>query len=169
MLKESWMVSLNLVRVLVASGMVCALFSGCGDNLKTFEGDLRIETVSQLEKYRDYERIDGRLTITDPAVLGLSWPGLVEITGDLWIWDNARLRGFNLSGVERVGGSILVRNNVELVGFDMSSLESVGGTFSFAYNSRLAVCQIQSVIVHCDIEGDVSIYDGNDGLGNCIQ
>ncbi|MED5464112.1 MAG: hypothetical protein VX699_05635 [Myxococcota bacterium] len=163
------MVSLKTFRVVVALGVVCGLLSGCGGDLKTYEGDLRIESVSQLERYRDYERIDGRLTITDPAVLGLSWPGLVEITGDLWIWDNARLRGFNLSGVERVGGSILVRNNVELIGFDMSSLQSVGGAFSFAYNSQLAVCQIQSVIVHCDIEGDVSIYDGNDGVGNCIQ
>ena len=163
------MVSLKTFRVLVALGMVWGMVSGCGDDLKTYDGDLRIDTVSQLERYRDYERIDGRLTVTDPAVLGLSWPGLVEITGDLWIWDNARLRGFNLSGVERVGGSILVRNNVELVGFDMSALQSVGGTFAFAYNSRLSVCQIQSVMVHCDIEGDVSIYDGNDGLGNCIH
>ena len=156
------------IRGVVVLALVALLMGGCGGSLRTFEGDVRIESAEDLEEYLDYERVDGRVTIMAPGVVGISWPALQEISGDLWIWDNTALKGLNLSGLTRVESNVLVRNNLSLVGFDMSALVYVGGSFSFAYNALLAPCQIGNVLKNCEVVGEITVSEGNTGTSGCL-
>ena len=155
------------IRVVAFVALVIGLGVGCGGALRTYEGDVRIESAEDVAAFADYERVDGRVTIAAPGVVGISWPALQEITGDLWIWDNTGLKGFNFAGLTRVESSVLVRNNSQLVGFNLGNLVHVGGSFSFVYNPELALCQIESVLAGCVVVGDRTVSDNN-GTAGCL-
>ena len=152
------------------SGTLVALILGalgCGEELNTYDGDVYIDRVEQIENYRSYERISGRLTLTQMSSEAFSWPELVEVGGELWIRDNSRLRGFNLAGLRSVGADVLVRNNLELTGINLDSLNKVGGTFSVVYNPKLPSCQVSSVISSAGNIGGETTVEGNNDTGRC--
>ena len=163
------MISRYLVGVCLGSLLV--LFAGaygCGGNLKTHEGDVYIERAEQIEEYRAFGRINGRVTITQLKDEAFSWPELVEVGGELWIWENDNLKGFNLAGLEKVDSNVLVRNNSQLTGINFDSLNFVGGSFSFAYNPKLPTCQVNRVISAVgsgNITGETSVVGNNDNGG----
>ena len=163
------MISRYLVGVCL--GALIAFFAGvygCGDDLKTYEGNVYIERADQIEEYRAFGRINGRVTITQLADEAFSWPELVEIGGELWIWENASLTGFNLAGLERVESNVLVRQNEELTGINFDSLSFVGGSFAFAHNPKLPSCQVNRVISSVgssNISGEIELTDNNDNGG----
>ena len=153
------------VRFCCLAAVGVGALHGCGRNLKTYEGDVYIDRADQIEEYRGYGIITGRVTIAELEAEAFSWPELVEIGGELWIWENSKLKGFNLAGLEKVGLSVLVRNNSELVGINMSSLSEVGGSFAFAYNSKLPSCQVHGVVASVGsnkISGETSVVGNND-------
>ena len=155
------------IRTAAFVALVIGMGAGCGGTLRTYDGDVRIESAEDLAEFEHYERVEGRVTIIAPGVVGISWPALQEITGDLWIWDNTGLKGFNFAGLTRVESSVLVRNNSQLVGFNLGSLAHVGGSFSFVYNPKLAPCQIDSVLDSCQVAGDTTVSD-NTGTAGCL-
>jgi len=153
----------------ISLGLLIALFAGamgCGGELNTYEGDVYIEEASQIEDYREYGRINGRVTITNLGDDTFSWPELVEVGGELWIWKNDKLKGFNLASLEKVESDVLVRNNSELTGINFDKLSYVGGSFSFAYNPKLPTCQVNRVISGAgSIAGETTIVGNNDNGG----
>jgi len=163
------MISRYLVGVCL--GSLVALFAGaygCGDDLKTYEGDVYIERADQIDDYRGYGRINGRVTITDLGDEAFSWPELIEVGGELWIWENDNLKGFNLAGLRTIDSNVLVRNNAQLTGINFDSLVFVGGSFSFAYNPKLPTCQVNRIISsvgNSNISGETSVVGNNDNGG----
>ncbi|HHO52465.1 MAG TPA: hypothetical protein ENK18_16745 [Deltaproteobacteria bacterium] len=96
-------------------------------SLPLLDGDLIVASPDDLDRLDGIYGIGGDLIVTQTALTELVLPELIEIGGDVQIWENPVLHTLRLPGLERIGGDLNLYDDPVLVRPGLGSLEQIGG------------------------------------------
>ena len=113
--------------------------AGCVEHV-IWEGDIRIETATDLQVYKNVTRVMGNVVIGGHLNATVNLPNLREIGGNLWVWDSSVLLDFSFATLEVIGANLLIRNNTQLRDFSLEGLGKIGGSLTVVYNPVLPTC-----------------------------
>ena len=148
-------------HLLISSVLV---FCVACDGGKVYEGEVRIESASDLAVLDGVTVVSGDLQITADDITELTLNSLESVEGDLWIRYNTRLTSLTMNNLASVSGGLSIAQNERLASLNLNALRSVGGSFAISYNCKLPSFRADA------IEDQVSIScNGVDSAGTCVN
>lgn len=149
------------MRFILISFMLLSVACGGG---KVYEGELRIDSASDLSVLDGVTVVEGDLQITAEDITELTLNSLESVEGDLWIRFNTRMTSLTMNSLSSVSGGFLVSQNERLSSLNLDSLRSVGGSFAISYNCKLPSFRADAIADQVSIS-----CNGVDSAGTCVN
>ena len=116
-----------------------------GEEPVILQDNASIATMDDLEALKDVSHVAGDLVITTDFSGNIDLPNLCGVNGDLRIEKNPDLSHMTIPSLGYVDGDVYVYENDRLRKFSAPQLIEVGGSFYITDNPKLTALHIQSV------------------------
>lgn len=107
------------------------------DPTDVWVGDLVLGTPGDVVASSAVQAVTGDVRAAETRLTALSLPALVQVGGDLVVWENDALATLDLAALRWVSGDLSVYADPALAGVNSPALEAVGGTLALHHLETL--------------------------------
>jgi hypothetical protein len=109
-----------------------------GEYSEVFAGSFKVETHSDPDSLRPYQRIEGDLVVEAPGLVRIELPTIAAVGSDLFVSGNSALSELSLPALVEVGGGIYLWDNAVLSTTEgLKRVQSIGGDLHVTNNAQL--------------------------------